>query len=83
VEHTFKITNKGKSDLVIRDVKASCGCTAVKPDKNIIKPGETTSMKAIFNSAGKTGRQNKTISIITNSPDQPRSILWIKGNVIE
>jgi len=83
VEHTFRISNKGKSDLVIRDVKASCGCTAVKPDKNIIKPGETTSMKAIFNSAGKTGRQNKTISIITNSPDQPRSILWIKGNVIE
>ncbi len=83
VEHTFKISNHGKSDLVIRDVKASCGCTAVKPDKNIIKPGESTSMKAIFNSAGKTGRQNKTISIITNSPDQPRSILWIKGNVME
>lgn len=31
VEHVFTLTNKGNSNLYIRKVGASCGCTAVKP----------------------------------------------------
>jgi hypothetical protein len=82
VEHIFTITNAGKSDLIIRNVKASCGCTAVSPVDDIIKPGAATTMKVIFNSTGKTGAQNKTITIISNDPQKSRSILWIKGNVV-
>jgi len=83
VEHVFTITNQGKSDLVVRNVKASCGCTAVSPVDDIIKPGSSTTMKVIFNSAGKIGKQNKTITIISNDPQKSRSILWVKGDVLE
>lgn len=82
-EHIFTITNQGKSDLIIRNVKASCGCTAVSPVDDIIKPGTTTTMKVIFNSAGRIGKQNKTITIISNDPKKSRTILWVKGDVLQ
>ena len=70
VEHTYVLTNSGKSDLHIRKVNASCGCTAVQPDKNVIAPGESVNIKTVFNSAGKVGNQNKTVTIITNDPKE-------------
>ena len=48
VEYTFKILNKGKSDLQIRSVKASCGCTAANPTSNVIKSGADTDLKVIL-----------------------------------
>ncbi|MCW3804051.1 DUF1573 domain-containing protein [Plebeiibacterium marinum] len=79
--HTFYITNTGKSDLIIRKVKASCGCTAIKPDKTVIAPGEKTAIKAEFNSRGKTGRQNKSVTVITNDPLASNILLRIQGTV--
>lgn len=81
VEYTFKIMNKGKSDLHIRSVKASCGCTAANPTSNVIKPGADTDLKVVFDSKGKLGLQNKTITIISNDPNQSTTILRISGNV--
>jgi hypothetical protein len=81
VKYTFNITNNGNSDLIIRRVKASCGCTAVNPSKNIVKNGEKTELNVVFNSKGKRGRQNKSITVITNDPKQPTTILRVTGNV--
>jgi len=81
-EHIFVLTNSGKSDLHIRKVKASCGCTAVQPAKRVIAPGESVDIKTVFNSAGKVGNQNKTVTIITNDPKQSKLILWVKGEVV-
>ncbi len=80
-EHTFVITNNGKSNLIIRKVKASCGCTATSPEKTLIAPGESTNINAVFNSQGKKGRQNKSITVITNDPLASNVLLRIQGNV--
>ncbi len=77
----FKLTNDGKSDLLIRKVKASCGCTAVTPSETTIKPGQSTTIKATFNSAGKPGKQNKTITVVTNDPDNTNITLKVTGDV--
>lgn len=81
VDHVYVLTNSGKSDLHIRKVKASCGCTAVQPEKKVIAPGESVNIKTVFNSAGKVGSQNKTVTIITNDPKKSKMILWVKGEV--
>lgn len=81
-EHTFQLTNKGKSDLIIRRVRSSCGCTAVAPSKNVVPPGETVPIKVTFNSRGKRGRQSKSITVITNDPKNPTTILRITSNVL-
>ncbi len=81
-EHDFVIKNTGKSTLYIRKIKASCGCTAVKPEKGQIEPGESVKIKTVFNSAGKRGNQNKTITVITNDPNRTSLILRLKGEVL-
>ncbi len=80
-EHDFVLTNNGKSTLYLRKIKASCGCTAVQPEKNQIEPGESVKIKTVFNAAGKKGAQNKNVTIITNDPDRSNLILRIKGEV--
>jgi hypothetical protein len=79
VEHIFSLTNNGKSGLIIRKVSASCGCTAVQPAKTLVNPGESTSIKAVFNPAGREGNQKKAITVITNDPKRSKTILWING----
>src|SRR5713226_7855159 len=40
VKHVFKIRNAGTGTLTIDGVTTSCGCTAAKPTKNSLAPGE-------------------------------------------
>ena len=79
--HTFMLTNTGKTDLYIRRVRSSCGCTAVAPSKNIIAAGESAPIDVTFDSRGKRGRQSKSITVITNDPKNPTSTLRISSNV--
>lgn len=81
-EHVFTLKNAGKKDLIIRDVKSSCGCTAVSPSKNVVPSGESVPLKVVFDSTGKSGRQNKTITVITNDPKNPTTILRISSNIV-
>jgi hypothetical protein len=80
-DYTFNLTNSGKSDLQIRNVRSSCGCTAVAPSKKVIAPGETVPIKVTFDSRGKRGRQSKSITVITNDPKTPTSTLRISCNI--
>ena len=82
VEHTFNLKNAGKRELIIRDVKSSCGCTAVSPSKNMIASAESVPLKVVFDATGKSGRQNKTITVITNDPKNPTTILRISSNIL-
>ncbi len=81
ITHYFKFTNVGESDLKIRKIRATCGCTTVKPDKTVIKPGETSSFKTIFHTGNRRGPQRKTVYFISNDPENPITRLTIKGNV--
>ncbi|MFV0267690.1 MAG: DUF1573 domain-containing protein [Draconibacterium sp.] len=80
--HTFQLTNNGKSELLIRRVRSSCGCTAVAPSKKIIAPGETAPIEVTFDSRGKRGRQSKSITVITNDPKNPTATLRVSSNII-
>lgn len=80
VETTFKITNSGKTDLVIMDAKVTCGCTVPVWPKKPIKPGETENITVKFNTNGKRNRQQKDITLITNT-ESGREILTLKGMV--
>lgn len=82
VEHTFVLSNGGEALLKITDVKATCGCTAAVPEKKELKPGESTKLVVKFNSAGRQGKQNKTVSISSNDPQNPKMVITFAGNVI-
>lgn len=79
--HEFKITNTGKSDLVIINASASCGCTVPEKPTEPIKPGESASMKVEF-SATAAGVQSKTVSVVSNASNSMTQ-LTVKANVTE
>lgn len=80
VTYNFKFTNVGKEPLVITTAHGSCGCTVPDWPKEPIKKGESGTIKVTFNSAGKMGAQDKTVTINSNAKTNP-IILHIKGNV--
>jgi hypothetical protein len=79
--HDFNFKNEGKSDLIIRKIQTSCGCTAANPKSNTIKPGESSLISVVFNSTGRTGNQNKQITLVTNDPVNSEITLKITGTV--
>lgn len=81
VTHKFKFTNTGKSDLIIGSARGSCGCTVPMFPTDPISPGNTGEIEVAFNSNGKNGFQNKTISVITNGIPATK-VIAIKANVL-
>lgn len=68
VEYTFRFTNTGNKDLVITNVEVTCGCTTPKGwPRDPIAPGGSGELTVAFNSAGKIGKQNKVITVTSNS----------------
>ena len=80
VETSYLVTNSGKTDLVITNAQASCVCTVPVWPKNPIKPGATGEVKVKFNTSGKPNRQQKTITLTTNT-ESGREVLTLKGSV--
>lgn len=68
VEHTFRFKNTGNQDLVITNVEVTCGCTTPKGwPRDPITPGGGGELTVAFDSEGKIGKQNKVITITSNS----------------
>ena len=76
----FIVKNVGDSDLLIHEAKGSCGCTVPKPPKEPIKPGASAPIKVSFDSKGKPGSQEKTVTLTTNS-ENGHETFKIKANV--
>ncbi|MDX5438780.1 MAG: DUF1573 domain-containing protein [Pontibacter sp.] len=80
VEHTFEFTNTGSTPLIIENASATCGCTVPEWTKTPVAPGEKGTVAVKFNSTGKMGQQQPTVTIRANtSPNIVR--VAMKGNV--
>ena len=81
VTHDFILKNTGDADLLVSAAKGSCGCTVPEWPKTPIAKGEEAAIKVTFNSAGRSGKQNKTVTLVTNAIPNTK-VLTINGNVI-
>jgi hypothetical protein len=79
VTHEFRFKNAGKEPLLINNAVGSCGCTVPDYPKEPIKPNTSGVIKVTFNSAGKSGPQDKTVTI-TYDTDKT-IVLHMKGTV--
>jgi len=79
-QYTFE--NIGGNALVITDVRGSCGCTVAKNwPRNPIPPGEHGTIEVSFDSEGRSGRQNKTVTVVANT-SPPSTVLLLTGEVL-
>lgn len=81
VNYTFKFVNKGQSELSIKAVKSSCGCTAALLSSNVIKPGQEGTIKVEFDTKNRSGKNSKTITVESNDPKDPTKVLTIYADV--
>lgn len=81
VNHEFAFTNTGKRNLIISGASGSCGCTVPEWPKEPILPGGKGKINVVFSSEGKSGIQEKTITVITNCEPATR-VIRIKTEII-
>lgn len=81
VSHAFKFKNTGDKNLIISGASGSCGCTVPEWPKEPIKPGAEGAINVVFNSEGKSGMQEKTVTIITNCEPATR-VVRIKTEIV-
>jgi len=82
VTHEFKFSNTGKEPLILSNVRASCGCTTPSWPKEPILPGKDGTILVTYNTQGRPGAFNKTITITSNA-DESNKVISIKGEVIK
>lgn len=80
VSYSFKFKNSGTAPLIITNARASCGCTVPNYPKEPVEPGEEGLIDVLFNSSGKSGTFNKSVTIQANT--QPAvKVLKITGRI--
>ena len=80
VTYDFNFTNTGKEPLIISGASGSCGCTVPTYSKEPIGKNGKGSIHVEFNSTGKMGMQDKTVTLTSNSKGGSK-VLHLKGNV--
>ena len=79
---TVKLTNNGKSKLLIRRADTGSTLVTVNVPKEI-NAGASAEMTITFDSTGQSGEQSKAITIITNDPKNAQITLRLKADVTE
>lgn len=82
VKAELVIKNIGNEELILKEVKKSCGCTATKVDKDRLAPGQTARIAVSMQISGNK-RKTKNITLVTNDPQTPRKKVKITADVFE
>lgn len=78
IQYNFNFTNKGNAPLIIDRVQTSCGCTgATMGEKKEFGKNETGDIQVTFNTQGREGKQEKTLVVYSNDPENGEKVLKI------
>jgi hypothetical protein len=67
VNYRYKLTNNGEAPLIIQSAQPSCGCTVPTFSQEPIPVGGAGYIDVEFDSSGKPGINNKTITVTANT----------------
>lgn len=80
---TFKYENKTDKPINIKAVRTSCGCTTAALKKNDVAPGEKGEIVATLKIGDRTGMQQKDVTVETDDPKEPQTVLRLKANITQ
>ena len=78
---SFRFTNRSADPIQIVKIDTSCGCLRAEADKSSYAPGDSGTIEAEFEFAGKTGEVENWMSVQTDSPDVPEKRLTVKVDI--
>ena len=79
--YSFHFKNTGETDLIISSANGSCGCTVGTFPHEPIKAGQESKIDVVFDSGGKSGLVEKTVTLTTNCIPNTK-VLTINSNII-
>lgn len=83
VPFNTKITNTGKSNLVISGLRSDCNCVEMTPGStSVVLPGETRSIEFTYKATQK-GRTKVNVSILSNDLNKPENTFPLVAEVVE
>ncbi len=71
VEATFTFTNSSETTVVLTQVRASCGCTAVNWPREALAPGAQGTIKISYNTKNRPGYYQRSVQVYTNQSEAP------------
>jgi hypothetical protein len=72
VEVAFTFRNSGTKPVTIVNLDSGCSCLSASLDQRVYEPGASGTGKAEFKVSTFVGRHEKTITVTTDDPAQPR-----------
>lgn len=77
----FVLRNFGAGDLVIEDVKTTCGCTAAITAESRVPPGGSTRLQVTFETRSYVGRVERQVLVRSNDPKTPLLTVKVSATV--
>ncbi len=78
---TFVMTNAGREVIDVRRLTTTCSCVSASVGQNVLKPGESTSVKVRYNPKGHIGRFEHKVFVYTQPGNDPAAILRLNVEV--
>jgi hypothetical protein len=76
MSHDFRYYNTGALPLLVTRAIGSCGCIRAEFSDKILPPGDSAILNVIFNSQGRMGLQEKSVTIEANTfPTQTEIVI--------
>ncbi len=79
--HEFMVYNRGDADLVINNVRPSCGCTVTNFDK-LVAPGKQGKIEFVLDGEKVHDEFNKNATVSSNDPTHPTMTIAVTGHEI-
>ena len=83
VERMVTLRNAGDQTLLIGEILTSCGCTGTVVSTDRLTPGSTGTLKVTLNAKSFGGPVKKTITVKSNDPAHPSSVIELTGFVVQ
>ncbi len=80
-EHLFWFTNTCGSDVHVRGVRTSCGCTTPSVVHATVASGGQGAIRAVFNTRSFTGQRSATITVVFDRPRYAEVQLQVRGYI--
>lgn len=77
----FSFTNLGERDLVIKNLRADCGCTVVSLAKTVLAPGEEGWLDVEFHADNRRVGAQHNVYLETNDPNNGNVVLVLGAEV--
>lgn len=78
VNASYAYKNTGDRPVKFLSMRPSCGCTAARPSEQVVAPGASGEVGLKFDIGDRQGRQYKTVTVETDDPDKPTTVLALE-----